>query len=136
MSKKHPVIAITGSSGAGTSSVKNAFNHLFERVGAKPIVIEGDSFHRYDREEMKRVMEKKEKIGNKYFSHFGPEANLFSELEKTFKDYGEKVTAIAAIIFIQMKREARLEKKPASLHLGRTLEVTATFFFMRDFMVA
>jgi len=90
MSKKHPVIAITGSSGAGTSSVKNAFNHLFERVGAKPIVIEGDSFHRYDREEMKRVMEKKEKIGNRYFSHFGPEANLFGELEKTFKEYGEK----------------------------------------------
>ena len=62
MSKKHPVIAITGSSGAGTSTVKNAFNHLFERVGAKPVVIEGDSFHRYDRDEMKRVMEKKEKL--------------------------------------------------------------------------
>jgi len=90
MSKKHPVIAITGSSGAGTSTVKNAFKHLFERVGAKPVVIEGDSFHRYDRDEMKRVMEKKEKIGNRYFSHFGPEANLFGELEKTFKEYGEK----------------------------------------------
>ena len=49
MSKKHPVIAITGSSGAGTSTVKNAFNHIFERVGAKPVVIEGDSFHKYDR---------------------------------------------------------------------------------------
>ena len=52
MSKQHPVIAITGSSGAGTSTVKNAFNHIFERVGAKPVVIEGDSFHKYDREQM------------------------------------------------------------------------------------
>ena len=59
MSKKHPVIAITGSSGAGTSTVKNAFNHIFLNVGAKPVIIEGDSFHRYDRDEMKRVMEKK-----------------------------------------------------------------------------
>ena len=77
MSKKHPVIAITGSSGAGTSTVKNAFNHIFERVGAKPVVIEGDSFHKYDREQMARAMEKKNKIGNKHFSHFGPEANHF-----------------------------------------------------------
>ena len=90
MSKKHPVIAITGSSGAGTSTVKNAFNHIFLNVGANPVIIEGDSFHRYNRDEMKRVMEKKERIGNKYFSHFGPEANLFDELEKTFKEYGEK----------------------------------------------
>jgi len=90
MSKKHPVIAITGSSGAGTSTVKSAFNHIFRNVGAEPVIVEGDSFHRYDRDEMKRVMEKKERIGNKYFSHFGPEANLFDELEKTFKEYGEK----------------------------------------------
>jgi len=90
MSKKHPVVAITGSSGAGTSTVKNAFGHIFRNVGAEPVIIEGDSYHRYNRDEMKRVMAKKERIGNKYFSHFGPDANLFDELEKTFKDYGEK----------------------------------------------
>ena len=90
MSKKHPVVAITGSSGAGTSTVKSAFGHIFRNVGAEPLIVEGDSFHRYDREEMKRVMEKKERIGNKHFSHFGPEANLFDELEKAFKEYGEK----------------------------------------------
>jgi len=90
MSKKHPVVAITGSSGAGTSTVKNAFGHIFRNVGAEPVIVEGDSYHRYNRDEMKRVMSKKERIGNKYFSHFGPEANLFDELEKTFKDYSEK----------------------------------------------
>ena len=90
MSKKHPVVAITGSSGAGTSTVKSAFGHIFRNVGAEALIVEGDSFHRYDREEMKRVMDKKERIGNKHFSHFGPEANLFDELEKAFKEYGEK----------------------------------------------
>ena len=90
MSIKHPIVAITGSSGAGTSTVKNAFGHIFRNVGAEPLIVEGDSFHRYDREEMKRVMKKKERIGNKHFSHFGPEANLFDELEKAFKEYGEK----------------------------------------------
>ena len=90
MSKKHPIIAITGSSGAGTSTVKNAFNHIFIHVGAKPCVIEGDSFHRYDREEMKTIMIEEEKKGNSHFSHFGPEANCFDEIEKTFKNYGEE----------------------------------------------
>ena len=52
MSIKHPVIAITGSSGAGTSTVKNAFNHIFSRVGATPVIIEGDSFHKFDRKQM------------------------------------------------------------------------------------
>ena len=90
MSKKYPVIAITGSSGAGTSTVKGAFHHIFSRLKVEPIIIEGDSFHRHDREEMKRVMAKEEAKGNKYFSHFGPEANHFDEIEKTFKAYGEK----------------------------------------------
>ena len=90
MSKKYPVIAITGSSGAGTSTVKNAFNHIFGRVGAKPVVIEGDSFHKFDREQMKTAMELEDKKGNKYFSHFGPEANHFDLIEQTFKDYSEK----------------------------------------------
>ncbi len=49
MSAKHPVIAVTGSSGAGTSTVKNAFEHIFRREGVNPVVVEGDSFHRYDR---------------------------------------------------------------------------------------
>ena len=90
MSKKHPVIAITGSSGAGTSTVKNAFNHIFSRVGAKPVIIEGDSFHKFDRKQMKSVMKVEDKKGNKYFSHFGPEANHFDLIESTFRDYGEK----------------------------------------------
>ena len=33
MSKQHPIIAITGSSGAGTSTVRVAVEHIFRRDG-------------------------------------------------------------------------------------------------------
>ncbi|MBL1433550.1 MAG: phosphoribulokinase [Gammaproteobacteria bacterium] len=88
MSVKHPVIAVTGSSGAGTTTVKNAFEHIFRREGITPAVVEGDSFHRYDRVEMKAEVTKAQDAGGN-ISHFGPEANLFDKLEALFKTYGE-----------------------------------------------
>ena len=89
MSEKHPIIAITGSSGAGTTSVTRTFQKIFRREGVRAAVVEGDSFHRYDRKDMRSVMAEKEKAGSRDFSHFGPEANLFEELEKLFHAYGE-----------------------------------------------
>lgn len=89
MSRKHPIIAVTGSSGAGTSTVKEAFEHMFRREGITPAVIEGDSFHRYNRVDMKKAMAEAEKAGNRNFSHFGAEANLFAELAELFQQYGE-----------------------------------------------
>jgi phosphoribulokinase len=88
MSKKYPVIAITGSSGAGTTTVKRAFEHIFFREKIKAAIVEGDSFHRSNRAEMREAMKKAEAAGNRHFSHFGPEANLFDEIEKCFKTYG------------------------------------------------
>ena len=88
MSVKHPVIAVTGSSGAGTTTVKNAFEHIFFREKIKPLVVEGDSFHRYDRAEMKEAIAKFAEEG-KNLSHFGPEANHFDLLADTFKAYSE-----------------------------------------------
>lgn len=93
MSAKHPVIAITGSSGAGTSTVKRSFEHIFRRENISAAVIEGDSFHKYDREEMKKAIQMSEKAGVcEHISHFGPEANIFEELEALFKGYGETGT--------------------------------------------
>ena len=89
MSIKHPIIAITGSSGAGTTSVTQSFQHIFRREQIKAEIIEGDSFHRYDRAAMKAKMLEHAAAGNDHFSHFGPEANLFSELESLFSEYGE-----------------------------------------------
>jgi len=88
MSKKHPVIAVTGSSGAGTTTVKNAFEHIFFREKINPLIIEGDSYHRYDRQSMKKAIEEYAAKG-KQMSHFGPEANHFDTLAETFKTYGE-----------------------------------------------
>lgn len=92
MSHKHPIVAVTGSSGAGTSTVKHAFEQIFIRETITPVVIEGDSFHRYDRAAMKEVMAKAEAEGNKNFSHFGPDANVFDKLEELFKNYGKSGT--------------------------------------------
>jgi phosphoribulokinase len=92
MSHKHPIIAITGSSGAGTSSVTRTFENIFRREGIAAAVIEGDSFHRYDRLEMKRRQAEAEAAGNRHFSHFGADNNLFAELEQLFRSYGESGT--------------------------------------------
>jgi phosphoribulokinase len=103
MSKKHPIIAITGSSGAGTTTVKRAFEHIFFREKTNPVVIEGDSFHRYNRAEMRAAMKKS---GNPYFSHFGPDANLFGELEILFKQYGESGTGKKRL-YLHSEEEAK-----------------------------
>lgn len=88
MSDKHPIVAVTGSSGAGTTTVKVAFEHLFLRENINPVVIEGDSYHAYDRQDMKKAIDEHAAKGQQ-LSHFGPEANLFDKLEETFKTYGE-----------------------------------------------
>ncbi len=89
MSERHPIISITGSSGAGTTSVTRTFQNIFRREGVTAVIVEGDSFHRYDRMEMKAKLSEAEELGNRHFSHFGPENNLFVELEELFRTYGE-----------------------------------------------
>ena len=88
MSIKHPIIAVTGSSGAGTTTVMKSFQHIFRREGLKAQVVEGDSFHRFDRRGMRAAMREAEEAGNRNFSHFGPEANLLAELGTLFESYG------------------------------------------------
>ena len=89
MSTAHPIISVTGSSGAGTSSVKKTFEQIFRRESIDAAYIEGDAFHRYDRVAMKQAMADAAATGNHHFSHFGPDANLFEKLEATFAAYGK-----------------------------------------------
>jgi phosphoribulokinase len=91
MSVQHPIIAVTGSSGAGTSTVQKAFDKIFRRENIAAAHVEGDSFHRFDRAEMKKRVEEASRKG-RTFSHFGAEANLLEELEALFKEYGERGT--------------------------------------------
>jgi phosphoribulokinase len=91
MSIKHPIIAITGSSGAGTTTVKKAFEEIYRRGRLEATIVEGDSFHRYDRLEMKEAVAKADQEGRN-LSHFGPEANLLDKLEDLFHQYSETGT--------------------------------------------
>jgi phosphoribulokinase len=89
MSARHPIISVTGSSGAGTTAVRNTFEQIFRREHIHAVYIEGDAFHRYDRLQMRDAIAAEAAKGNHHFSHFGPAANLLEELQSTFKDYSE-----------------------------------------------
>lgn len=88
MSKRHPVIVVTGSSGAGTTTVKRTFDNIFRREGIRAAVIEGDAFHRFTRREMNERIAKAD-AENSAVSHFGPDCNEWEALEKQFRAYGE-----------------------------------------------
>lgn len=92
MSELHPIIAITGSSGAGTTSVTRTFSNMFRREQVDAAIVEGDSFHRHDRKAMRAAMAAADQQPHSHFSHFGPEANLFGELETLFADYARSGT--------------------------------------------
>ena len=89
MSAKYPIISVTGSSGAGTTSVRRTFEQIFRRERIEAAYIEGEAFNRYDRAEMSTVMAQEESKGNRNFSDFGPSANLLAELEAVFRSFHE-----------------------------------------------
>lgn len=89
MSTLHPIVAVTGSSGAGTTTVMKSFQHIFRREGLHAQTVEGDAFHRHDRLAMRAKLKEAEAEGNRHYSHFGPDANLLQELEALFRQYGE-----------------------------------------------
>ncbi|MBU3029194.1 phosphoribulokinase [Paracoccus marinaquae] len=89
MSKKHPIISVTGSSGAGTTTVKATFDQIFRREGISAVSIEGDAFHRFDRAAMKAELAKRQAEGDQTFSHFSYDANELAKLEEVFRIYGE-----------------------------------------------
>ncbi len=86
MSVKHPIIAVTGSSGAGTTTTTDSLANIFRHLNLNAAVIEGDSFHRYSRPEMDVAVRKAREQG-KDISYFGSEANDFAALEDLFSSY-------------------------------------------------
>jgi phosphoribulokinase len=111
MSRKHPIIAVTGSSGAGTTAVRKTFENIFSLEHIEAALIEGDSFHRYDRDEMRRLIEAYEQIGGQAISHFGPEANLFEDLEALFAEYSKRGGGNARLYLHNEERAARYGRK-------------------------
>jgi phosphoribulokinase len=116
MSHKHPIIAITGSSGAGTTTIKDTFEKIFNREGVTAAFIEGDAFHRYDRAGMKEKVAEEEAKGNEHFSHFSPEANELEILESVFEQYGRKGTGKTRH-YVHDDKEAEIYRRAArNLH--------------------
>jgi len=111
MSAKHPIIAITGSSGAGTTSVTRTFENIFRREEVVAAIVEGDSFHRYDRAAMKTALAESEAQNRPHFSHFGEDANLFDELEALFASYAESGSGTSRK-YLHDEQEAAPFKQP------------------------
>ena len=130
MSERHPIIAITGSSGAGTSTVTRTFQNIFRREGVSAAIIEGDSYHRYDRKEMKVRMAEAEKAGNLNFSHFGAESNLFDEIESLFKTYSKTGTGKSRKYLHNAEEAAPYQQEPGTFTAWEPLpEKTDMLFY-------
>lgn len=128
MSRKHPIVAVTGSSGAGTTTVKNALCRIFERVGANAAYVEGDSFHRYNRKEMKREMEKAKKEGRN-LSHFGPDGNLFDKQDELFRSYGENGSGMVRHYVHDEQEAARYKHKQGTFTEWEPLPTDSDLLF-------
>lgn len=129
MSAKHPVIAITGSSGAGTTSVTRTFENIFRREDVQAAIVEGDSFHRYDRKAMKIAMAEAEAAGNMHFSHFGSAANLFEELEALFRDYSETGTGQSRKYLHNAEEAAPFRQEPGTFTPWNPLPASELLFY-------
>lgn len=129
MSVKHPIIAITGSSGAGTTSVTRTFENIFRRENVSAAIVEGDSFHRYDRQAMKLAMVEAEASGNRHFSHFGEEANLFAELEALFHDYNECGTGRSRKYLHNPEEAAPFDQEPGTFTAWQDLGPSELLFY-------
>ena len=88
MSQHHPIVAITGSAGAGTTTVRHAFSDIFRRRGIQAQFVKGDGFYRYGQLEMEQRIAESTQRGHP-ISYFGPEANHFDKLENLFQQYAK-----------------------------------------------
>ncbi len=129
MSTKHPIVAITGSSGAGTTTVMWTFQQIFRREGVTAAVVEGDAFHRFDRAQMRERMGEEQNAGNGHFSHFGPESNLFRELEALFRDYGRTGTGRTRKYLHDAEEAAPFNQKPGTFTPWHDLEPGTDLLF-------
>lgn len=129
MSAIHPIIAITGSSGAGTTSVSRIFEQIFRREGVTAAFVEGDAFHRYDRTGMKEKMAEELAAGNQCFSHFGPEANLFEDLEALFRSYARSGTGRTRKYLHNAEEAAPYKQPPGTFTPWEELDAATDLLF-------
>lgn len=83
---RHPIVAVTGSCGAGLSTVRHAFKTVVRRLGLNAVMVHGDAFRRYTEGQFATLLENAHASG-RHLSWFGPECNHFAELEALFRGY-------------------------------------------------
>ena len=128
MSAKHPVIAVTGSSGAGTTTTSVAFRKIFQQLNIRAAELEGDSFHRYTRPEMDAAIRKARDLG-RHISYFGPEANDFGLLQQSFIDYGKNGTGRSRKYSAHLRRSGALQSGAGYLHPWERCRRRPTLFY-------
>ena len=129
MSKRHPIISVTGSSGAGTSTIRHTFEQIFRRERVTAATIQGDAFHRYNRQQMKSELEKRAKAGDDTFSHFSFDANNLERLEKLFKIYGKTGTGQTREYVHDLSEAERYGVKPGQFTEWRDFEPNTDLLF-------
>lgn len=129
MSVKHPIVAITGSSGAGTTTVMKSFQHIFRREHIKAQVLEGDSMHRLNRVDMRAQMKAMQEDSNQSFSHFSPDANLLGELAHTFEQFGQSGTGRVRKYIHDDVEAAQFGQEPGTFTPWQDIEAGAELLF-------
>jgi len=129
MSAKHPIISITGSSGAGTTSVKRIFELIFRREKIEAAYIEGDAFHRYDRAGMKDKVAAEEQKGNPNFTHFHADANELDTLQEVFEEYGRRGSGRTRTYIHDEEEEKRLGSPPGTFTDWREFPASDLLFY-------
>ena len=129
MSKRHPIISVTGSSGAGTSTIRHTFEQIFRRERVTAATTQGDAFHRYNRQQMKSELEKRAKAGDDTFSHFSFDANNLERLEKLFKIYGKTGTGQTREYVHDLSEAERYGVKPGQFTAWRDFEPNTDLLF-------
>ena len=129
MSQRHPIVAVTGSSGAGTSTVMQSFAHIFRREGLRPQVIEGDSFHRYDRVAMRERIRRADAGEGPPISHFGPASNLLEELAATFGQYAEAGTGQVRRYIHDQAEASELGGEPGTFTEWQAMQAQSDLLF-------
>ncbi len=91
MSRKYPIVAVTGSSGSGITTASKIFARIFRRLSVNATFIHGNSFRKYSRIKTEQLFAQAEESG-KPVSHFGPEINLLNRLEGLFREFSRSGT--------------------------------------------
>ena len=129
MSQTYPIVAVTGSSGAGTTVVRRTFEEIFSARGISAAIIEGDSFHKYDREEMSKLVGQWERTAGRGISHFGPEANLFYEMDALFRTYGNSGSGVSRLYLHNEERASLYGKKPGTFTSWKDISSNTDLLF-------